>query len=407
MRYVSYEQEMDERCYDPLQKGFKGHIPRKSDGDKFFDCREGWVTKSTSEFFVADIGDFTLNMQHSFMAPDIGKAGVSTDYRGFVAACPNNHPKTFAKCKRMAVPNTSGDVAPEDIAGTVKPDELGIDSLTGTESGEDEISVGDLLKLTPVAQDNGWHSDIPDLKLPKEFGHPDTSIREDGGMLMLAVSYDNTGYMRPGLPTPDMPSLGLGAIKPITYTYRPYFVPTKTNKRVEVIQASDASVKRTVNIWYGVTVQMSFEGKIVEFSWAQLLKGLTTGLVLLSSATTLVVYLAIYVFPHAEKYTLQMYQYTEDMSEYKKLDHSKLDVTSWTGKAYQDKRKEGKALSNEEITDILLDYEIRLNRVDGRDPKLAFITSDDPHPTVKDIREAHKKKSTDFFKSAAAMTGAE
>jgi hypothetical protein len=175
-----------------------------------------------------------------------------------------------------------------------------------------------------------------------------------------------------------MPAVGLGQIKPVTYTYRPYFIPAKNNKRVEVIQSADSSPKRVVNIWYGVTVQMSFEGSIVAFSFAQLLTGLCTGLVLLSSATTLVVYLALYVFQHKDKYLLQMYQYTEDMSDYKALNHSKGDLvtTSFTGNKLfgaRGKGDENATLSLKDVTDILVDYEVRLNRLDGRDPKLAFI----------------------------------
>merc|ERR1719272_2720229 len=107
-------------------------------------------------------------------------------------------------------------------------------------------------------------------------------------MMMLSVNYDNTGAGRPGFPGLDFPSVMLGAVKPVTYSYRPYFIPTKENKKVEVMMNSDSSTKRTVNVWYGVTVKMSFEGNLVTFSLSKLLSAFTTGLVLLSSATTIV-----------------------------------------------------------------------------------------------------------------------
>jgi len=404
-RYVSYSQAMDKRCYDPLMKGLKGHTPRNLGDAEAFDCKNGWETQGTpKEFFVADIGDFTLEFQHSFMAPDIGMSGVSSDYKGFFAACNTNHPKDETKeCVRAEVPNTLGAVAPEDEAHNVKPEELGINSLTGTPDGLDQIKFKDLLKLTPVARNFSWTEDIPDRKLPRQFGHAETSIRESGGMLMLSVDYDNTGTGRPGLPGLDLPAFFLGSIKPVTYTYRPYFIPTKSNKRVEVLQASDASATRTVNIWYGVTVQMSFDGRVVEFSFSQLLHGFTTGLVLLSSATTLVVCLALYVCKHKEKYLLQMYQYTEDMSEYKELPLSNLNFTSFTGKRLHDCRGKGGdtgELSNKEITDILVDYEIRLNRVDGRDPKLAFPDNSKSDAGVLQFRESHKTHLNQFLKFA-------
>lgn len=402
MRYTSYEQEMDPDCYDPNMKGFEGHVPMK-EGSKAYACRKAWVTKSTKEFYVADIGHYTLSMQHSFMSPEIGLSGASTGFQGFVAACPTNHPTdVMTECKRMKIPNTSGDVAPEDIATVVKPADLGITSLTGTKDGLDEISLEDLLKLAPVAQQKNWTTDVPDRKFPKAFGHPDTSIRESGGMMMLTVSYDNTGHWRPGFPGLDMMfgSIGMGAIKPITYTYRPYFVPTKANKRVEVQQASDKVTHRVVNIWYGVTVQYSFEGKLVEFSFAGLLKALTTGLVLLSSATTIVIYFALYVAKYKDKYLGQMYQFTEDMSNYKKLDHKKEAVSSWSA----DKMllaAEGK-LTLDDIQEIMIDTEIRLNRLDGRDPQMAFPMAEDPadktvDEKVKKLRKKHDDNLDKWF----------
>jgi len=410
MRYISYEQEMEPECYDPLMKGFRGHVPKKAD----MDCSKGWVTKSSQEFFVADIGDFTLNLEHSFMASDIGLAGVSTDYKGFMAACPTNHPADIkTDCKRVEVPHSAGDVAPEDLEGLDKPQKLGISSLTGTPGGLDQITFGDLLKLTPVAQDYSWADDVPDRKLPKAFGHPETSIRESGGMLMLGINYDNTGYMRPGIPGLDMPSMSLGAIKPITYTYRPYFVPTKSNKRVEVIQGGgDDATKRTLNIWYGVTVKMSFEGKIVVFSMSQLLHGFTTGLVLLSSATTIVIYLALYIFKHSEKYGLQMYQFTEDMTNYNGL-AAKRDVSSFTGDMLMKAENAKTPLTLEQITGILVDSEIRLNRLDGRDPKMAFPATLSPaevaklEPPVATFKTAQDTRTNAFFRGAGVGIGAE
>merc|ERR1712048_1268485 len=110
-------------------------------------------------------------------------------------------------------------------------------------------------------------------------------------------------------------------------------------------------------------------GKIVEFTFAQMLTGLTTGLVLLSSATTIVVLLATNVFKNKDKFLLQIYQFTEDMSNYKMLDHDREYPQSFTGEMLF--KAQGSALNNQQITEILGDYEVRLNRLDGRDAKLA------------------------------------
>lgn len=384
MRYVAYSQEMSGDCYDPSIKGHSGNAVRKH-SDKYFDCKQSWVTNSVQQFFVADIGDFTLSLQHSFMASDIGMSGVSTDYKGLFAACQTNHPGDLkTDCQRISVPSTNDTllIAPEDKLDLVTPQDLGVHSLKETDEGMDQIKFLDLLKLSPIAQGHpSWNGeDISDRKLPDWFGHPESSIRESGGILMLSVSYDNTGYGRPGFPGLDMPSLWLGSVKPVTYSYRPYFIPTKTNKKVEVIHGSDSST-RVVNIWYGVTVKMSFEGKLVMFTLSKLLTAFTTGLVLLSSASTIVIYLALYVFKDKAKYLVQMYQYTEDMSDYRGMVSSGIQTETHyaTGEILLDvnrRQAQGRALTQDETLSILTDYEIRLNRLDGRDPELAFITSD-------------------------------
>lgn len=412
-KYVSYKQKMDSDCYDPLIKHLGGHTTRKA---KAYECKKAWHTTHSEEFYVADIGDFTLQLTHSFMAPDIGKAGTSADYQGLFAACPNNHPKDArTACKLMEVPNTTGAIAPEDKTNLVDPKDFGVTSLVGTPDGLDQITLADLLALTPVAQKHGWKDDVLDRKSDGTSGHPDTSLREEGGMMMLSVNYANTGYMRPGIPGIDFPALSLGAVKPITYTYRPYFIPKKSNKRVEVKQSSDTSQERIVNVWYGVTVQMSFEGAIVEFSFSQLLHGLTTGLVLLSSATTIVIYIALYLHPRKEKYLLQMYQYTEDMSWYKDLKAKRakqhmdtVPALHYTGKTLLSARKPRRKLEDNEILDILTDYEVRLNRCDGMDPELAFYEPPS-ESSVKDgsvaqaVRELHderEKMREEFFNKA-------
>jgi hypothetical protein len=263
------------------------------------------------------------------------------------------------------------------------------------------------MKLTPEAHKFKWQEHIADRKWPEGSGHPKHSLREVGGMLMLSVDYANTGYGRPGIPGLDLPAFFLGAIKPITYTYRPYFIPTDSNKQVEVLFHNDDSKKRTVNIWYGMTVKLSFEGSLTKFSMTVLLSTLTTALVLLSSATTIVTYLALYLMKASDKYTLMMYQYTEDFSDYKELvarnskyrqnePHRICPVSSPSGlllaQAHLDESKE---LNAKEIIRILTDYEVRLNRLDGMDPELAFPAN----PSAAEFEDKHKAMAMKLYKA--------
>jgi hypothetical protein len=274
----------------------------------------------------------------------------------------------------MRVPSSRGAYADEDVTDLVEPRSMNIESLQSTEDGLDAISVLDLLKLTPVAQSNGWNADIADRKLPGKLGHPEQSLREAGGILMLSVAYDNTGTGRPGFPGLNIPPL-LGAIKPITYSYRPYFVPSHDNKKIEVQFVSDAAKNRVVNVWYGITVKLSFEGKLVIFSYSALFSHLATALVLLASATTVVTYGVLYCGP--SKYGLLMYQVSEDFSDWRHLRELGHTVESKpvdyvTGHKILQAIKDSNKLSDEDILSILACYEVRLNKLDGKDPHLAF-----------------------------------
>merc|ERR1719409_1165428 len=108
---------------------------------------------------------------------------------------------------------------------------MGIPSLSTSPGGEDQIEFGELLKVAPVAQRYSFEKGVLDAELPDDFGHPGKSLREVGGMLLIDVNYANDGYMRPNLPF-------LPEIKPITYTYRPYFIPTTRNEKYELVQHS-------------------------------------------------------------------------------------------------------------------------------------------------------------------------
>jgi hypothetical protein len=328
--------------------------------------------------------------------------GASADLQGFFAACPVNKPMTTkevkATCKRMKVPASEGDVAPEDLEGLLDATDAGYPSLKYL-NGFDVINLQDLLKLTPISQHEGWTDDVLDRKFPIGFGHPDESLREVGGMLMLEVSYDNTAYYRPGFGTPGM------LVKPITYTYRPSFVPTAENYKYQVVQKGDRSKDRVVDIWYGITIRMTFNGELVKFQFAKLLTALTTGLVLLSSASTLVLYLAAYVLPLAEKYGLLLYQLSEDFTDYSHLkaatavssQHGKSAKSMyWVGnlllKKLEAKEKGGNwKVDQNELKAILTTTEMRLNRMDAMDIKVTFDDGNERDSRLYEIGKWCKK----------------
>jgi hypothetical protein len=374
--YESLSQEVQPECYDPEIKGVKG----QEGGRSAYECLKPWVTKESKEFFIANIEDFDLELQHTFEQSDIGLAGTSLDYQGFFAACKSNHPESLDKaggCIKMLIPNSTGDVAPEDLVGLTTAKEEGMLSLSGTSRG-DRIRFGNLLKATPIAQNykSDLEGEVLDVELPAKLGHPGKSLREVGGMLLLDVNYDNFGYGRPGITFGGYPESF--AVKPVTYTYRAYFIPMKKNLKMQILQDKDFPQKRTVDRWYGVTVRMQFNGKLVAFSMDELLTGLSASLVLVTSATTIVTMIAVYILPLKEKYNLLMYQMSEDFSDYISLKHNskKTPVQSRysTGQTLLDRYESNdKVIKDEELIKILCSNEMRLNRLDGMDPMCVFI----------------------------------
>jgi len=394
MRYVEYSQELSPECYDPVTGTTKGDQGGKSR----FSCHKAWHTVGEKDFFVADIGNFALHLESSFNAPRANLYGVSEDFQGFMASCPTNHPKDIMKnCKRMKIPNSKGDVAAEDLIGLVDPESMGVTSLQTTKDGDDVITLDDLLKLTPMAQGHDLEDSVLDVALPASMGHPHKSVREAGGTLMLSVDYENNGYWRPNLP-------GLGQIKPVTYSYRTFFMPQKENLKYEVENNHHDPLKRKVKTWHGLTIRMEFNGQLVAFTWAALLTALTTGLVLVTSASTIVQMLALYVLPMKEKYQLLLYQNSEDFSDYVQLKKGAKDAKSLESKFAPGDlllRKMGQdceassEFSKEELMRLFCTIEMRLNRIDGMDPDMVFLAGDEPD--VRNYNIGNFKR--DFYKT--------
>jgi len=400
-RYKQVKQKLNKACYNP-----EIHTDAELHGStEIYRCQTPWETVEENEYYVADIEHFKLSFSHSFSAPTIGKFGVSTDFQGVFAACPNNHPAdVVTECQRAKVPLTNAAIAPEDEAGLKTTHEMGIPTLTGTDDGLDEISLGDLLRVTPVAQSCSLHGSVLDAKLPKDFGHSEETLRDVGGMLLLDVDYSNVGTNRPGIPfLPETAQL-----KPITYLYRPYFIPSTSNTRSQLIQASDHAEERIIDVWYGLTVKMQFNGQLVVFDWSALLTALTSGLVLLTSATTLVTYLAIYVMPNKEKYNQLIFQTSEDFSNYKMMkskngggnadDWEKRGSTFASGAILEKCAEDPDRMTNEDIVKYLVMAEMRLNRMDGMDTRMVY-DGVEPKYAKDGIGHLIAKMEEEFYKA--------
>jgi len=380
-RVTKVKQVINPDCYDPEAKDVKGDRGGRSK----YNCSDAYITTEEKDFFVANIGDFTIEFSHSFESVETGLYGPATDYQGFMLRCSSNHPENRAKeCQLMKVPDTSGETDPEDEVGLMEAAAFAPTLRVGPRGG-DMLTLSDLLYLTPLAQTTVGHRDhsILDSQMPSGFGFNGSSMREHGGMLLLAVEYSNVGKFHPGIPVPSFLHRLIKPIKPVTYTYRPYLAPTPCKKRYQVIYKGDDEHTRTIMKWYGIEIKMNFNGQLVKFSWTRLLITLTAGFVLMSLATTSVDFLACYILPSKEVYKILKYQVSEDLSDFHLMrDRENMESLYPTGDLLLSKLNENGEVCNEltqkELLQVLVATEIRLSRLDGADPKMVFPNEEEP-----------------------------
>jgi len=391
-RYQRITQTLDADCYDPAVDGIKGD---EGSSDRF-KCSHAYTTTDRKDYYVADIENFKLTFHHQFESTSTGLHGNQKQYAGFLGKCESNHPKDIqAECQIFAVPGSEGEVAEEDSAIVGNSSEF--PTLGQTDEGADTISVHDLLQATPLAIKYNL-SNVLDAILPDEMEIGGRTLRDAGGTLILSIDYGNTGKMRPGLPDSIMQYLGplasvLKPIKPITYVYRPYFLPAYQFRNVVNSRPPTYPKERVVEEWHGIQVNVLFHGKLVAFDFNELLAVLTTSLTLLAASVLMVDMFACYnpFSSVAPKYKTLKFQPSEDFTNFFELDaHKKGPLKSTTPSSALLLSKlteagkvkpgyEGK-ISDEDLVKLLNFYEMRLNRLDAMDVECSFQESTETDP---------------------------
>eukprot|EP00451_Oxyrrhis_marina_P030928 CAMPEP_0204363962 /NCGR_PEP_ID=MMETSP0469-20131031/40759_1 /ASSEMBLY_ACC=CAM_ASM_000384 /TAXON_ID=2969 /ORGANISM="Oxyrrhis marina" /LENGTH=622 /DNA_ID=CAMNT_0051352777 /DNA_START=5 /DNA_END=1873 /DNA_ORIENTATION=+ len=394
-RYQRITQKLNPDCYDPAVHGVKGD---DGSSDRFY-CSKAYTTTEREDYYVADIENFKLTFLHQFESTSTGLHGNQLMYRGFLGKCDTNHPKDiYSDCEIFPVPNSVGEVAPEDeaIAGNSSQ----FPSMTQDDEGADTISVLDLLRATPLATQHNL-TNVLDAILPEDMELGARTLREAGGTLILSIDYSNVGKKRPGLPWTIMQYLPgplkdvfepfNSPIKPITYTYRPYFLPAYRFRDIVSTRPPTYPKERIVEEWHGIQVNVLFHGKLVAFDFNELLAVLTTSLALLAFSVLMVDMFACHnpFSSLAPKYKTLKFQPSEDFTNFLLL-HSHFDpkgpsanprtneLRSTTPSSdllltkLDDKGKVIDDIAQEELVKLLNFYEMRLNRLDAMDVNCSF-----------------------------------
>jgi hypothetical protein len=223
--------------------------------------------KYTGGAYMADVGNFTVNLQHSFWSPTLPVQGNSEDISGQMMKCKagkncDNDPDHWEVIRELPKGNTdSSRMTLRDILYAVTP---------GTLKG--------------VA---GPGIDLDDMSdaCPEKCGGKLSTYRFMGMMLHVELTYDNTGLVIPGSSGDD-----------IKYTVKVFAKP-KTIYDIEVVQRASDSNQRTIHHLFGVRMVFDAGGQVGQFQFTTAMLQLSTSFALFAFATILVDKTMLWILP--------------------------------------------------------------------------------------------------------------
>eukprot|EP00928_Gymnodinium_smaydae_P062781 TRINITY_DN46565_c0_g1_i1.p1 TRINITY_DN46565_c0_g1~~TRINITY_DN46565_c0_g1_i1.p1 ORF type:complete len:509 (+),score=74.72 TRINITY_DN46565_c0_g1_i1:185-1528(+) len=274
--------------------------------------------------FVADIERFTMLIDMSYQI--LHESGYLTGGSGSTKSFVQKQGST----EEIKIPGPSDDRIP------------GLPSVFRVAHG-DIMSLEDLLVLAGVSLD--------DLAQNEEKGYEDLYIsrRSRGGMLTVVITLSNFEYFRP---------FGGGDMK---YTVSSRMEHTKVNY-AEYSTPLSGSDDRLYHIDYGVSVQVVVAGTFYGFHFSYMVAVLTSALGLLAIGSLLTDKIMVLI---SEKYALLKAQRSMNVND---ADEEK-NISSHLETMRALVRSPGAAakLDNEQVLSVLLQFERRLNRLDGCD----------------------------------------
>lgn len=333
-----------------IAKQISGCDPQPPD----FTCDQRWKYARPDQpwrkQFIDDIEDYKITIDHSYQTQDLTLAGVAGDHTGHVEipcdpegdlkAC-MMHPQ-FAPVPRDGLPRLEA-----------------LPSVRGGARG-DSISIRDLLEMI-----RPQHKDYLAWKTHEERRR---TVRSDGAVIALRIQYTNKQL------------LDYMGKAPIKYMLTATLLPLKENKQM---WSDDNSLEpmRTIYNAHGLTIIAGISGDLHVFSVTQLLTVLSSSLVLIATAITLVDALLMYLLPEKDRYTLIKVQKTHDYDESDKKETTIGDILN---------KSNEKPPLGPELLGVLCKIDQRLNRIDGMDATFTD-TSEDVQGRSKFLYGLEKK----------------
>lgn len=238
----------------------------------------------TNRTYVPDIEFFTLNIDHSFVAP---QAGITRNAVNMSGRLIDTNGRTLDAC------------AGYTTLGLACPGIVGV----GRTGRPDIVPLRTLL-LAAGVQSLDQRSD--------SLASPDSTLRQQGLVLMLDISYTN--YAIGDIPPPPggsgepLGGTGLTHVfdeQEVQYTYRVFTVPAaqfqfQTSSHDQPALGEDPATAAAVRYFrrnYGVRLLITMEGRVGSFVFQTLLVNLVAGLALLGLSSAVLEFVALSVCP--------------------------------------------------------------------------------------------------------------
>jgi len=218
-----------------------------------YNCTYVNVSNTTKDFYIADVDTFTILVDHTLAAPNLGIQYNAKQLPGLMLN---------SKGKQITLD-------PPSIVGVVNQN--------------------DILTLQAILNS----ANIASLDSPG-FSNSSRSIRDDGMLLFCFITYSNTYTY---------------STSKYRYTYEFHLIEDTKFKIVEPIYLDDVSHRYIFNR-HGVRIIFIQTGQLGKFDFQTTLLTFVSGIGLLTVATLVVDIIAVRLLPQRSKYSLMKYQDT-------------------------------------------------------------------------------------------------
>lgn len=267
----------------------------------------------TTRSYIPDVEFFTINVDHSFVAPQAGLKRAGKEMSGSLL-------------------DSSGNEINPCIAYT----SLGLVCPSIVKIGKKDF---DILPLRALMLAAGVET-LDQLSGSDAKDPQTSSMRQQGLVLILDISYTNYALGNIPNPSPGGPELGgvgtgfLLTDSEVRYTFRVYTVDRTQFQFQSASSNNDngtpyAAVERYFKRQYGVRILINTGGRVGSFFFQTLLVNLVAGLALLGLSSTIIEYFIFSISPLRGMYRVLSTRETVDISKLREA-----------AKAHPDKYKE-------------------------------------------------------------------